>query len=438
MPSLIGQIRAAGYTGDEQQLLSLARVLLDNDIMSITELACLNRYELDGTSALHELDLAFIDAYNTSAVQLGQPAWLPHPSQAETSPSVPEPPVVAVVRKRLSAANDVVVGMGPKLAMQKLAKTGMSDQEKVEWFTNARAAAIAGSCPRSHKSAISGLKCYVAFAQAFGAGMPPTTSAILAWSQLFRSGGTFSNYVGYVKLACDIMDLPCDHLDQRLIHRAKLAIDKKRHFIPRGQYFLRLDVVSLLLDFGKCVESFKPYVMAFLTSYVFMLRLPSECLPIRTGSVGTCANEQAVIETSDQEVSLRLKRRKNKASGSLLVRRCWCSTCKETCPVHVLGAYVSELGVGVQPFVHITAASALRVLRDLLVKLEVKDAGLYRTHDFRRGHARDMQAWGSTLAEILAAGEWSSPAFMKYLDMMALERDAVMEAHLDESGDEDD
>ena len=48
-----------------------------------------------------------------------------------------------------------------------------------------------------------------------------------------------------------------------------------------------------------------------------------------------------------------------------------------------------------------------------------------------------MQACGRTLAEILQAGEWSSPAFMKYLDMMALERDAVMEAHLDESGDED-
>ena len=73
----------------------------------------------------------------------------------------------------------------------------------------------------------------------------------------------------------------------------------------------------------------------------------------------------------------------------------------------------------------------------MLKELEVKDARLYRTHDFRRGHARDMQAWGRTLAEILAAGEWSSPAFMKYLDMMALERDAVMEAHLDESGDED-
>ena len=105
--------------------------------------------------------------------------------------------------------------------------------------------------------------------------------------------------------------------------------------------------------------------------------------------------------------------------------------------MHVLGAYYKDLGEGVKPFKHITAASALRVLRDMLGQLEVERAGLYRTHDFRRGHARDMQACGRTLAEILQAGEWSSPAFMKYLDMMALERDAVMEAHLDESGDED-
>ena len=90
-----------------------------------------------------------------------------------------------------------------------------------------------------------------------------------------------------------------------------------------------------------------------------------------------------------------------------------------------------------KPFGRITAASALGVLRDMLKQLEVDKAMLYRTHDFRRGHARDMQAWGRTLAEILQAGEWSSPAFMKYLDMMALERDAVMEAHLNESEDED-
>ena len=68
--------------------------------------------------------------------------------------------------------------------------------------------------------------------------------------------------------------------------------------------------------------------------------------------------------------------------------------------------------------------------------LQVPDAGLYRTHDFRRGHARDLQLGGATLGEILAAGQWSSPAFLKYLDMMQLETEAVVEAHLDESDDE--
>ena len=39
--------------------------------------------------------------------------------------------------------------------------------------------------------------------------------------------------------------------------------------------------------------------------------------------------------------------------------------------------------------------------------------------------------------ECLLAGEWRSPAFLKYLDLYALERDAVVQAHLEESEDED-
>ena len=168
-----------------------------------------------------------------------------------------------------------------------------------------------------------------------------------------------------------------------------------------------------------------------------MLRLPSECLPIRTGSVGTCANEQAVIEASDQEISLRLKRRKNKASGSLLVRRCWCSTCKETCPVHVLGKLASVTEPGSALFAGITAACAIDALRRMLCALNVKQFELYRTHDLRRGHALDLQCSGAPLWEILEAGEWSSPAFLKYLDLHRLDAELVVQAHLDESDGSD-
>ena len=43
---------------------------------------------------------------------------------------------------------------------------------------------------------------------------------------------------------------------------------------------------------------------------------------------------------------------------------------------------------------------------------------------------------GAPLWVILAAGEWTSPAFLKYLDLHRLEADMVIQAHVDESDGE--
>jgi len=40
---------------------------------------------------------------------------------------------------------------------------------------------------------------------------------------------------------------------------------------------------------------------------------------------------------------------------------------------------------------------------------------------------------GAPLWKILQAGEWRSPAFLKYLDLHRLETDVVVQAHIDES-----
>ena len=66
------------------------------------------------------------------------------------------------------------------------------------------------------------------------------------------------------------------------------------------------------------------------------------------------------------------------------------------------------------------------------------DAQLYRCHDLRRGHAKDLQESGAPLWQILAAGEWKSPAFLLYLDLHKLETDLVVQAHCDESEDDSD
>ena len=39
-----------------------------------------------------------------------------------------------------------------------------------------------------------------------GSYFPPTVDALLAWSRCFRDGGTWRNYLGYVKTACLVVN----------------------------------------------------------------------------------------------------------------------------------------------------------------------------------------------------------------------------------------
>ena len=74
----------------------------------------------------------------------------------------------------------------------------------------------------------------------------------------------------------------------------------------------------------------------------------------------------------------------------------------------------------------------------MLSLLCVANAESYRTHDLRRGHARDLQARGAAAREILEMGGWRSAAFLDYLDQDCLVDDAVLEAHLVESDESED
>lgn len=106
--------------------------------------------------------------------------------------------------------------------------------------------------------------------------------------------------------------------------------------------------------------------------------------------------------------------------------------------MHTVWPYFADMAVGHRPFAHISPGGALGTLRRCLVELGVQGARKYRTHDLRRGHADDLREKGANLYEILSAGEWSSPAYLKYLDLHELEAGAVLQAHVDESSSEGD
>ena len=115
----------------------------------------------------------------------------------------------------------------------------------------------------------------------------------------------------------------------------------------------------------------------------------------------------------------------------------WCLTCP-LCPIHVVWEkYLANLEVGVAPFATLTAAQARAKLKCYLQALGVADAPRFRCHDLRRGHADDLRLSGAPLAKLLLYGEWARPAYMRYVDVEALEANAVVQAHIDESSSED-
>jgi len=207
--------------------------------------------------------------------------------------------------------------------------------------------------------------------------------------------------------------------------------------------------VCLLLQHSEKQPEYRTCALLFLFTYAFLLRMPSEAIHATAGEGDNflCREGELLV--------LTLKRRKNKREGSRLVRGCWCSECPLTCPLHVLGPMLDACNNGDRMFPLVTAASARKTLREMLAALEIPRAREYRTHDLRRGHAKDLQisgllfaglcdslcgrhcvSAGAPLWKILEAGEWKSPAFMDYLDMHKLETDLVVQAHVDESEDE--
>ena len=432
MVSLFDQLITNGFPFGRAHASALAAALIESDATDILDVRMLD---------IEDLKLIVAKANCPDGV-LG---WLQRPVQL---------PVVCKRRCPLacdasgfSSALDVAIrGAAPLRILNcgpsKAAKSFLAEHADTErWLQDSRIAAIAGSCPRSHASLRSSVRAYCMFALRVNRpALPPTIDMFLSWSLLFRCKGTFQNYVSNVRTACQLVGLDTSSLHDRVLTKAVRSIEKRRDYIARKPMFLCESSVRKLLAHGReCSDpDATALAMSFLTTYVFMLRMPSECLPMRVASGNASdAALQSVITVEADQLRLCLGRRKNKDGGSMLIRGCWCGSCPDTCPVHVLGPYFASCAPGFAPFAFIDARTALTRLRDWLVALRVPDARKYRTHDFRRGHARDMLRGGARLCEILKAGEWRSAAFLAYLDETELEGAATLEAHLGESSDED-
>ena len=314
------------------------------------------------------------------------------------------------------------------------------DEDRAEWLAEARTLAICGSCPKSAESVFSGIRQWRWFAKNVlrisGTPLPPTIDGLLQWSLTFRNNRTFANYVGYVRLACELEGKPLDVFRHSSLARAKEAIKKRRLVARRPATFVGLALLQQLVPLMLHRPVMREMLMLFLAAYIFLLRVPSEGLPLAVHE-NTDNDEVPVFVIGAGFVSMWFPFRKNVLEPTRLVRKCWCRKCPVTCPVHILGHYMASLPIGARPFACFRPSQVLLAVRESLAQVGVTGAEAYGTHSFRRGHAEDLRAAGGTLADILAAGGWKSAAFQCYLDREKLECARLAEA-MQAASDSDD
>ena len=110
--------------------------------------------------------------------------------------------------------------------------------------------------------------------------LPPDVNGLLAWSRLFRHHGTFGNYLSYVKLACEIKGVSVDVFQHPSLRRAKASIEKLRLFSPRTPTWVGMTLLQQLVYLVMDKPVLRELVMLFIASYAFLLRVPSEGIPM--------------------------------------------------------------------------------------------------------------------------------------------------------------
>ena len=286
MASLFAQLIDAGFPFGNVHASALAVALIESDATDINDVKYIDVADLR----------AIVDDAKCPDIVLD---WLQRPASKPRGVActvlnnkrrIPDAPcasnlAVAVDEAFQTTAPLRVIDCGPSKAAKNLV---LAPPDTEKWLQDSRFAAIAGSCPRTHASLRSSVRAYCMFALKVNRpALPPSIDMLLSWSTLFRSKGTFQNYLTNIRTACQLVGLDTSTMHDRLLSKAIRAIEKRRDYIARQPMFLGENLIRKLVAYG--MASLEPgsiaVAMLFLATYEFLLRLPSECLPLRVASL---------------------------------------------------------------------------------------------------------------------------------------------------------
>ena len=183
----------------------------------------------------------------------------------------------------------------------------------------------------------------------------------------------------------------------------------------------------------------KELALCLMLSWEFLLRMQSEGLNVHMGDPRVLTEKvewpAALWIEKDGSLHFWMARRKNKPEGSHLVRSCCCSK-KRFCTPCAFARLLRGVPYGAQLW-DFRPAYVLARVRQVLITLGIAAGKDFSFKSIRAGRATEMAKEGSTIADILMAGEWRSRAFLRYCDIDAVDPNELLTTTLDNSDGED-
>ena len=166
-------------------------------------------------------------------------------------------------------------------------------------------------------------------------------------------------------------------------------------------------------------------------SWAFLFRVQSEALPLEFGSRAEAINglpegRHSSVYIDENRLVVRLRARKNRPSGSILIRECTCNNRQEEqrlCVVRCMEWQDQPVG---EKIFTLTPSSAKQRLRRYAKLLGVQSSSELTLKTFRASRATTLALEGKPGHQRLEAGEWRSAAFLKYVSTDSLDAGAVL------------
>ena len=235
--------------------------------------------------------------------------------------------------------------LGPAAKIRRLMES-TSDRTRILRYLNAGAQVnTLRQVQDSLKSVASGIQRYASFCDLIQVDyFPPAPETILRWSTLFAPGRTFGHYLAHVSKACQLMNVSTSWITPAIRGVAN-GLANAQDVSFRFDNFVQKELLTRLIRF----ETLSTEIgRLFYLSYLFLLRVPSEGIPIRraalTDIILTKSPQSTMalmgIRFIDKlpRLILKLKKRKLNKTGVKMTRPCFRDgeglVPQGLCPIH--------------------------------------------------------------------------------------------------------